>query len=119
MIVIEDPRRVVVLRDAQTRWDDADQQLQYVPQSGGQPNGAAQSEVIRPMKDEMEYAISSREAFWKRNGKITPAAPNGVLRAVLDGENVFTELVEACKVYTQDQLAHSLYEVGGQFRRGR
>lgn len=71
------------------------------------------------MKDEKEYAISSRDAFCKRNEKTTPVSHNDVRRTAFDGENVFTALKEACKVYTLDQLSHALYEVGGQFRRNR
>ena len=38
-------------------------------------------------------------------------------RAALDGQNVFAELVEACKVATLGQLSSALYHVGGQYRR--
>ncbi len=38
-------------------------------------------------------------------------------RAALDGKNVFTALMEACKVCTLGQLSKALYQVGGQYRR--
>jgi methylmalonyl-CoA mutase len=74
-------------------------------------------EVIRATKQEKDYAIDSRNAFWKRNAKEMPAALEAVKRAALDGGNVFTELMEACKVCTLGQLSGALYEVGGQYRR--
>jgi methylmalonyl-CoA mutase len=38
-------------------------------------------------------------------------------RAALDGGNIFSALMDACKVCTLGQLSHALYEVGGQYRR--
>ena len=74
-------------------------------------------EVIRATNEEKDYAITARDAFWKRN----EATANGTLAAVkreaLDGGNVFTALVEACKVCTLGQISAALYEVGGQYRR--
>jgi methylmalonyl-CoA mutase len=78
---------------------------------------AAPPEVIRATGDEKEYAIAARDAFWKRNAGTAPAALAEVRRAALDGDNVFTALMEACKVCTLGQLSRALYEVGGQYRR--
>jgi hypothetical protein len=117
--VIKDPRRATVLRDTQTRLDVANHRRQYVPQFKGQNDGAYTSEAIRLIKDKKKYIISSCDAFWKRNEKTTQVAPNDIHRAAFDGENMFTALTEAWKVYTLDQLSHTHYEVGGQFRLNR
>ncbi len=74
-------------------------------------------EVIRATTDEKLYSIAARDAFWTRNAATTPTAIELVRRAALDGGNVFTALMEACKVCTLGQLSHALYEVGGQYRR--
>lgn len=74
-------------------------------------------EVIRATKDEKDFAIATRDAFWKRNEGRAPAAIEGVKRAALEGGNVFEALLEACKVCTLGQLSKALYQVGGQYRR--
>jgi len=74
-------------------------------------------EVIRATTEEKHYAIEARDAFWKRNAAVAPKALAEIKRAALDGDNVFTALLEACKVCTLGQLSKALYEVGGQYRR--
>ncbi|MBX3262886.1 MAG: methylmalonyl-CoA mutase family protein [Labilithrix sp.] len=74
-------------------------------------------EVIRATKEEKDYAIAARDAFWERNAAVAPAALGAVKRAALDGGNVFVELMEASKVCTLGQLSSALYQVGGQYRR--
>ncbi|RYZ67035.1 MAG: methylmalonyl-CoA mutase, partial [Proteobacteria bacterium] len=84
------------------------------------PNGsptAQPAEVIRATKEEKDFAVDSRNAIWKRNEAVSKAALSAVQRAALEGGNVFTELLEACKVCTLGQLSSALYEVGGQYRR--
>jgi methylmalonyl-CoA mutase len=74
-------------------------------------------EVIRAGTDEKEYAITARDAFWKRNASVAPSALAAVKKSALDGGNVFAELMEACKVCTLGQISGALYQVGGQYRR--
>ena len=84
------------------------------------PNGSPTvqpPEVIRATTEEKDYAINARDAFWKRNADTTPVALAAVQKAALDGGNVFSHLVEACKVCTLGQLSSALYKVGGQYRR--
>ncbi len=74
-------------------------------------------EVIRATKDEKDYAIVARDAFWRRNEGTAQAALANVQRAALENGNVFAALMEACKVCTLGQLSSALYRVGGQYRR--
>jgi methylmalonyl-CoA mutase len=74
-------------------------------------------EVIRATTEEKNYAISSRDAFWKRNAESAPKTLEAVRRAALDNGNMFAVLMDACKVCTLGQLSRALYEVGGQYRR--
>ncbi len=74
-------------------------------------------EVIRASTEEKGYAIDARNAFWRRNAAVAPAALEALKRTALDGGNVFAALMEACKVCTLGQLSRALYQVGGQYRR--
>ena len=78
---------------------------------------ASPPEVIRATQQEKDYAIAARDAFWKRNEAAGPLALAEVQRSALEGDNVFTALVEACKVCTLGQISGALYQVGGQYRR--
>ena len=75
------------------------------------------SEVIRSTREERDYAIASRDAFQERNREPAAAALRSLEEAALRGDNVFAELMEACKVCTLGQLSGALYRVGGQYRR--
>jgi methylmalonyl-CoA mutase len=84
------------------------------------PNGSptmTPPEVIRATPVEKDYAIASRDAFWRRNAGTAPQALAAVERSALAGGNVFEALIEACKVCTLGQLSSALYRVGGQYRR--
>jgi methylmalonyl-CoA mutase len=74
-------------------------------------------EVIRATKEEKDYSITARDAFWKRHADKAPATLEAVKRAALDNKNVFEALMEACKVCTLGQISKALYQVGGQYRR--
>ncbi|OJH41778.1 methylmalonyl-CoA mutase family protein [Cystobacter ferrugineus] len=74
-------------------------------------------EVIRANREEKDYAIASRDAFRKRNEQSASQALEAVRRAALDNGNIFTALMDACKVCTLGQISRTLYEVGGQYRR--
>ena len=74
-------------------------------------------EVIRATTTEKDYAIASRDAFWKRNDAAAKAALANLKKVALENGNVFAALMEACKVCTLGQLSGALYEVGGQYRR--
>ena len=74
-------------------------------------------EVIRSTEHEKEYAIASKEAFWRRNEPRAEARLAALQRAARQGQNVFAELMEATKTCSLGQLSRALYEVGGQYRR--
>ena len=74
-------------------------------------------EVIRSTTEEKEYAIASRDAFQARNQAVAETSLASLEAAALRGDNVFDELMKACKVCTLGQLSRSLYRVGGRYRR--
>lgn len=75
------------------------------------------SEVIRSTQEERDYAITSRDAFQERNREPAADALRSLEEAALRGDNVFAELMDACRVCTLGQLSGALYRVGGQYRR--
>lgn len=74
-------------------------------------------EVIRSTEDEKKAQIRELEAFQFRNQEDSSTALKNLQAACLSGENGFEALVEAGKVCSLGQMTHSLYEVGGQYRR--
>ncbi|MEI7014847.1 methylmalonyl-CoA mutase family protein [Leptospira licerasiae] len=74
-------------------------------------------EVIRSTEDEKKAQIRELEAFQFRNQEDSSNALKKLQAACLSGENGFEALVEAGKVCSLGQMTHSLYEVGGQYRR--
>lgn len=74
-------------------------------------------EVIRSTEDEKKAQIRELEAFQFRNKEESSEALKNLQAACLSGENGFEALVEAGKVCSLGQMTHSLYEVGGQYRR--
>ena len=75
------------------------------------------SEVRRSSEDEKQNQIDALRAFQKRNTETGAAALASLQRAAVHNENLFAELMEACKVCSLGQISSALYEVGGQYRR--
>ncbi len=74
-------------------------------------------EVIRATTEEKEFAISSVDAFRRRNQGRSGAALDGLATAALENHNTFEALMEATKVCTLGEISRTLYRVGGQYRR--
>jgi isobutyryl-CoA mutase len=75
------------------------------------------NEVIRSTTEEKEQQIQNLHAFWKRNKEKSEAALKRLKEAAINNENLFTELMETVKYCSLGQITHTLYEVGGQYRR--
>jgi methylmalonyl-CoA mutase len=74
-------------------------------------------EIIRATEDEKAYQIDALKRFHGRNSSSSSQALKDIQTAAMTGENIFTELLEACKVCSLGEMSRSLYEVGGQYRR--
>ncbi|TDQ06841.1 methylmalonyl-CoA mutase family protein [Pedobacter metabolipauper] len=74
-------------------------------------------EVIRATEDEKQYQIETLKAFQDRNAGVTAEVLKNLQAAAIAGENIFKELMEACKICSLGQISNALYEVGGQYRR--
>lgn len=74
-------------------------------------------EVIRATKEEKEYQIEMLGRLHKRNDTEASKSLNEVQKAAIQNKNMFSELMEACKVCSLGQITNALFEVGGQYRR--
>jgi methylmalonyl-CoA mutase len=74
-------------------------------------------EVIRATEDEKQLQITNLQAFQHRNEAIVPQLLKDLQNKAVSGENIFESLMEVCKHCSLGQITHTLYEVGGQYRR--
>jgi methylmalonyl-CoA mutase len=74
-------------------------------------------EVIRSTTEEKEFQIRMVQQFEERNKDRATEALQKLKRAAINNQNIFSELMEACKVCSIGQISNTLYSVGGQYRR--
>jgi isobutyryl-CoA mutase len=74
-------------------------------------------EVARATKEEKDLQIKNLQAFWRQNEAKVEEALKRLKRVAMQGENIFTELMETVKVASLGQITTALYEVGGKYRR--
>ncbi len=74
-------------------------------------------EVIRATEEEKQYQINVVKHLNK--GNTTKSAEQILLlkQKSINNENIFEQLMEACKVCSIGQITNALFEVGGQYRR--
>ena len=83
----------------------------------GEEHESTPTELTRATKEEKEECISRLSEFQNRYTAEAPEALERLKRAALNGENIFAELMNAVNTCTLGQITHSLYEVGGEYRR--
>ncbi|PJZ54919.1 methylmalonyl-CoA mutase family protein [Leptospira adleri] len=74
-------------------------------------------EVIRSTDSEKQDQIKALREFQRRNEAVSASRLEQLKKASLTNGNIFQELMETSKVASLGQMTHSLYEVGGQYRR--
>lgn len=74
-------------------------------------------EVIRATETEKEYQISMLGNLHRGNEDKAAAMIKRVQQAAIQNNNMFEELMEACKYCSLGQITSALFEVGGQYRR--
>lgn len=74
-------------------------------------------EVIRATEKEKEYQINMLGHLQKGNETKAQEMLKRVQQAAIQNENMFEELMEACKYCSLGQITSALFEVGGQYRR--
>ena len=66
---------------------------------------------------ETEIQLDRLAAFQQAHAAEAPAMLQRLRQAVIDNQNVFAVLMDAVRVCSLGQITHTLFEVGGQYRR--
>ena len=74
-------------------------------------------EVIRATTEEKEYQITMLNELHKAHEEKSTEMIQRVQKAAIQNQNIFEELMEACKYCSLGQITNALFEVGGQYRR--
>ena len=74
-------------------------------------------EVIRATETEKFLQINRLKEFQLRNKVNSEIALSNLEKAAIEGENIFTTLMDSVKYLSLGQITESLYRVGGQYRR--
>ncbi|WP_192350197.1 methylmalonyl-CoA mutase family protein [Algoriphagus sp. Y33] len=84
--------------------------------SDGSPT-VTPGEVIRAEKEEKEAQIQTLHTLHSTNPEMVVKHLQALKDVSVKNGNIFEELMEAVKYCSLGQITHSLYEVGGQYRR--
>ena len=74
-------------------------------------------EVIRATEEEKQYQISVVKNLNKGNLQKVENQLKLLKQKAISNENIFEQLMEACKVCSIGQITEALFKVGGQYRR--
>ena len=74
-------------------------------------------EVIRATEEEKKYQITVVENLNKGNVKNVEDQITLLKQKAINNENIFEQLMEACKICSIGQITEALFKVGGQYRR--
>ncbi len=74
-------------------------------------------ELRRSSTGEKQAQIDAVAAFQQKHAADAPAALARLTEVALDGGNLFAELMRTVRVASLGQISHTLYEVGGEYRR--
>ena len=80
--------------------------------------GAPQAiELARSTDAEKQSQLQRLKTFQERNAERAPALLERLRRTVIENGNTFEVLMEAVRGCSLGQITHTLYEVGGRYRR--
>jgi methylmalonyl-CoA mutase len=80
--------------------------------------GAAQTiELARSTEAEKQSQLRRLEAFQERHAAQAPALLERLRRTVIENGNTFEVLMDAVRCCSLGQITHTLYDVGGRYRR--
>jgi methylmalonyl-CoA mutase len=74
-------------------------------------------EVIRATKKEKLYQIAMLERLHQYNNENAEKWLGNLKQAAIQNKNIFKGIMEASKYCSLGQVTHSLFAVGGQYRR--
>jgi methylmalonyl-CoA mutase len=75
------------------------------------------AEVIRATEEEKEAQIETLKNLHQASGEIAVKELSELQQTSIRNENIFEKLMEVTKICSLGQITHSLFEVGGQYRR--
>jgi methylmalonyl-CoA mutase len=84
------------------------------------PNAEAAPQAIelaRSTDAEKQSQLHRLKTFQERNAERAPALLERLRRTVIENGNTFEALMEAVRCCSLGQITHTLYEVGGRYRR--
>jgi len=73
--------------------------------------------LARSTEDEKRSQLQRLADFHARNASQAPAALEALRKTVIEGGNVFAELMHAVRCCSLGQITDALFSVGGQYRR--
>ena len=74
-------------------------------------------EVIRATEEEKQYQITVVKNLNKGHISKVEEQLNLLKQKAAKNQNLFAQLMEACKICSIGQITEALFEVGGQYRR--
>ena len=74
-------------------------------------------ELARSTEEEKQGQLARLADFHRRHAAQAPAMLERLRQAVIQDRNVFEVLMDAVRVCSLGQITHTLFEVGGQYRR--
>lgn len=74
-------------------------------------------ELIRASYEEKDDQLHRLNAFKERNQEQKSHALNGLAAAVMEGRNIFAELMHTVRYASLGEISETLYRVGGRYRR--
>ncbi len=83
---------------------------------GGSPT-VLPKEVIRATKKEKDHQVSRLKSLHRAQAHESARLLAYLKKAAIENQNVFAELMEVTKSCSLGQITHTLYEVGGEYRR--
>jgi methylmalonyl-CoA mutase len=85
------------------------------PSDGGDEH--VEIELARSTDDEKQSQLQRLEAFHTAHAAERPAALARLQDAALAGDNLFEVLMDATRSCSLGDITHTLFEVGGRYRR--
>ncbi len=79
--------------------------------------GVSEGALTRATPEEKQTQLDNLREWQKENAKDVEAALAKLREVALGGGNVFAELMRTARVASLGQITHTLYEIGGQYRR--
>jgi methylmalonyl-CoA mutase len=73
--------------------------------------------LARSTEDEKRSQLQRLADFHARHASDAPAALQALRTSVIEGGNVFAELMNAVRCCSLGQITETLFSVGGQYRR--